>query len=35
MLLSARAKTENITAEQLIEEILNDVPVPKLRRYEE
>ena len=35
MLLSARAKTENVTAEQLIEEILNDVPVPKLRRYEE
>ncbi len=35
MLLSARAKTENVTAEQLIEEILGNVPVPKLRRYEE
>jgi MoxR-like ATPase len=35
MLLNARAKTENITAEQLIEEIMGSVAVPKLRRYQE
>jgi MoxR-like ATPase len=35
MLLSARARTENITAEQVLDEILENVPVPRLRRYQE
>ena len=32
MLLSARARTENVTAEQVIGEILEHTPVPRLRR---
>ena len=32
VLLSARAKTENIQPEQIIEEILGSVPVPQLKR---
>ena len=35
MLLSARAKTENISAIQVLEEIISNVPVPRLRRYQE
>ncbi len=35
MLLSARARTENVTAEQVLEEILGNVAVPRLRRYQE
>lgn len=35
MLLSARAKTENVSAGQVLEEILGDVAVPRLRRYQE
>lgn len=34
VLLSPRAKTENIQAEQIIEEILGSVPVPQLKRYQ-
>jgi len=35
VLLSPRAKTENIRAEQILEEILGTVPVPQLKRYQE
>lgn len=35
MLLSARAKTENVSAVQVLEEIIGDVAVPRLRRYQE
>ena len=35
ILLSARARTENITAEQVLDEILGNVAVPRLRRYQE
>lgn len=35
MLLNARAKTENITAEQVLAEILDHIAVPRLRRYQE
>ncbi len=35
LLLSARAKTENITPEQVLDEILGKVTVPRLRRYQE
>lgn len=34
VLLSARAKTENIYPEQIIEEIVGCVPVPQLKRYQ-
>ncbi len=34
VLLSARAKTENIRAEQILEEILGTVPLPQLKRYQ-
>ncbi len=35
ILLSARAKTENITTEQVLDEILSHVAMPRLRRYQE
>lgn len=35
LLLSARARTENITEEEVLSEILENVPVPRLRRYPE
>lgn len=35
ILLSARAKTENITTEQVLDEVLSHVAMPRLRRYQE
>lgn len=35
ILLNARAKTENVTAAQVLEDIIGDVEVPRLRRYQE
>lgn len=35
ILLGARAKTENITTEQVLDEILSHVAMPRLRRYQE
>ncbi|HBI84722.1 MAG TPA: AAA family ATPase [Ruminococcus sp.] len=35
LLLSPRAKAENLTAEQVLEDIIGKLPVPNLRRYQE
>lgn len=34
LVLSARARTENVSEEEVLSEIMEDVPMPRLRRYQ-